>query len=156
MKLFASFRIAATLICLATGPVPQAIGQTLSSACASALHEGAYSGSATLKEAALSRFKSAGCVDEIIKAYGAAGVPQRGDASPLALAAIAYKTLLAARADRLVLLQPPLGGTGGGYSAAFPVPGVAPPGPRLGSGGGIDAFPRVGSGGGIDAFPTKR
>lgn len=166
MKLIAVVRITTTLICLAAGTVSQALGQTLSSACASALHEGAYSGSTALREAALSSFKAAGCLDEITKAYGTAGVPKRGDVSPLALAAIAYKSLLAARNQGVAAFSGGTGlGSGGlvtpssGVIAAFPR--TVPPGamwPKPGSGGGVDTLPlpRMNPGGSIDATPAKQ
>lgn len=169
MKLAAVVRISTTSICLAAAQVPQAFGQTLSSACASALHEGAYSGSSTLREAALTSFKTAGCLDAITAAYGAAGVPRRGDVSTLALAAIAYKSLLAARNSG----GGAVGGLAGLGSGGFVMPGgVVVPGssggpngggswsvsPRPGSpGGGVNTMPlpRMNSGGSIDATPVR-
>lgn len=160
MKLIAAFRSTTTLICLTAGALSQAFGQSLSSACASALHEGAYSANVVLREAAISSFKAAGCLDEITKAYGVAGVPRRGDVSPLALAAIAYKSLLSLKNEGLVLSPRTDGGgtwygipPGGSGSRPPSVPWTGPGGP----GGGVNTMPipRMNSGGSIDAIPAR-
>lgn len=168
MRRIGASSIATALAALAAAPVSQASGQTLSSACASALHEGAYSESTAVREGALTSFKAAGCLDAITAAYGVAGVPRRGDVTPLALAAIAYKSLLAASSGGVASFSP-----AGIWSGGLVIPGGSvvpgirggPSGggswsvsPRpVGPGGRVDTvpLPRMNSGGSIDATPVR-
>lgn len=64
--------------------------QSVRPACASALHDAAFTNGYAGRIQALDRFDKAGCKKDITDAFGTAGIPPLAGTSPMALMALGY------------------------------------------------------------------